>query len=323
MNYLIRAKSVIQTEIDGLVKVKNELGESFVQLVDLCLVILKRGGKIVPCGVGKSGHIGHKIASTLASTGSPAAFLHPVEAMHGDLGILNKNDLLLALSYSGETEELLAVLPSAKRFNIPIACITGNSQSQLAKWSNLVVPMIIAEEACPFNLAPTTTTTTMMALGDALAIVLLEAQGFSKEDYGLFHPAGSIGQTVSLKVKDIMRYGDRLATIPQQTSVKEALLRMTQCRSGSVLIVDKHKKLFGIFTDGDFRRHIQDNHNLLNLPIDSVITPNPVTIGENQMAIEILSILEKKEIDDVPVVNERNEVVGIVDIQDLAKFKLM
>ena len=323
MDYLDRAKSIIQTEINGLTKVKNELDRPFVQLVELCLKTLEIGGKIVLCGVGKSGHIGHKTASTLTSTGSPAAFLHPVEAMHGDLGILHKSDLLLALSYSGETEELLDVLPSAKRFSIPIACITGNPKSQLAKWSDLVIPMAVSEEACPFNLAPTTTTTAMMAIGDALAIVLLEARGFSKEDYGKFHPAGSIGRSVTLKVKDIMRGGERLALVPLGTSVKDALLKMTQCRSGSVVIVDTYQKLCGIFTDGDFRRQIQKKQDLLNIAIESVMSPSPTTIGDNRMAIEILSILEKKEIDDIPVVDDRNQVVGVVDIQDLAKFKLM
>lgn len=323
MNYLDKAKAVIQTELNGLERVKDELDQSFVQLVKLCLGTLKKGGKLVLCGVGKSGHIGHKIASTLTSTGSPAAFLHPVEAMHGDLGILNVNDLLLALSYSGETEELLAVLPAAKRFNIPVACITGNASSQLAQWSDLVVFMRVPGEACPFNLAPTTTTTAMMAVGDALAIVLLEAQGFSREDYGRFHPSGSIGRSVSLTVRDIMRSGDRLASVTQETSVQDALLKMTQCRSGSVLIVDEGQELCGIFTDGDFRRHIQKNHNVLSNQIKTVMTPNPTAITDTQMAIEILSILELKEIDDIPVTNERNRVVGIVDIQDLAKFKLM
>ena len=323
VDYLNRAKSIIETEINGLEKIKNELDNSFVQLVEISLKILEKGGKIVTCGVGKSGHIGHKIASTLTSTGSPAAFLHPVEAMHGDLGILNKNDLLLALSYSGETEELLAILPSAKRFNIPVASMTGNPKSQLAKWSDLVVLMKVDEEACPFNLAPTTTTTAMMALGDALAIVLLQARGFSKEDYGRFHPAGSIGRSVTLKVKDVMRDQDRLAMVPSGTTVKDALVKMTQCRSGSVVVVDNHENLLGIFTDGDFRRQIQKKHELLDMRIDAVMSSDPITIRDTRMAIEILSILEKKEIDDIPVVNDRNQVIGVVDIQDLAKFKLM
>ena len=323
MNYLDRAKAIIQTEIDGLEKVKEELNQSFVQLVELCLKTLKQGGKIVLCGVGKSGHIGHKMASTLVSTGSPAAFLHPVEAMHGDLGILNENDLVLALSYSGETEELLAVLPSAKRFGIPVGCITGNASSQLAQWSDLVVHMKVPEEACPFNLAPTTTTTAMMAVGDALALVLLDAQGFSREDFGRFHPAGSIGRSISLRVKDIMRSGDRVALVRKNTRVQEALLKMTECRSGSVLIVNERQELCGIFTDGDFRRHLQKNNEILSSPIESVMTPHPTTITDTHMAIEILGILERKEIDDIPVTNEQNQVVGMVDIQDLAKFKLM
>ena len=323
LDYLPQAKKIIQVEIEGLLKIKDDLNESFVELVNLCLKTLKKGGKIVPCGVGKSGHVGHKMASTLASTGSPAAFLHPVEAMHGDLGILNENDLLLALSYSGETEELLAVLPAAKRFNIPIACITGNHQSQLAKWSDLVVLMKVNKEACPFGLAPTTSTTVLMALGDALAVVLLNAQGFSKEDYGRFHPAGSIGRTVSLRVKDIMRQEDRFATISPKATVKDALVKMTQCRAGSVIVINNQNELVGIFTDGDFRREIQKNEDLFSAIVEQVMSLNPITIHENQMAVEILNLLEKSEIDDIPVLNEKNKVVGLVDIQDLAKFKLM
>ncbi len=323
MDYIARAQSILTTEIDGLERVKNELDSSFIHLVDLCLQRLRDGGKIVLSGVGKSGHIGHKIASTLASTGSPSAFIHPVEAMHGDLGILNARDLLIVLSYSGETDEVLTFLPSVKRFNIPVVALTGNPGSRLAQWSDLVVPVTVTGEACPFNLSPTTSTTAMLALGDALAIVILEAQGFSKEDYGRFHPAGTIGRTVTMRVADIMRRGVRVPTISPNTTVREGLLAMTRSRSGSVIVVDEEGRLLGIFTDGDFRRHAQTNLEILQSSIGEVMTPNPIRVHDHQMAVDILRLLEGREIDDLPVVDDGDRVVGLVDIQDLPRFKLM
>ncbi len=323
MNYIDRATSVIENEMEGLANIKEGLDESFVKLVELCLETLKNGGKLLLSGVGKSGYIGHKIAATLTSTGAPAVFLHPVEAMHGDLGMVNEKDLLIALSYSGETTEILEVVPSAKRFGIPVIAITGDPESQLAKWSDLVVLAKVHGEACPFNLAPTTSTTAMMALGDALAMVLLDAQGFGAEDYGKIHPAGSIGRSVSLKVADVMRRDERLPIVAPETAVKEALFTMSRCRSGSVIIADKEERLLGIFTDGDFRRHAQDDLNILNTPIKDVMTPDPASINEQQMAVEILNLFEGREIDDIPVVNDTGQIVGLVDIQDLPKFKLM
>ncbi len=321
--YIKKAKSVIQTEIDGLNTVKDKLDDSFVQLVDLCLKTRRDDGKIVICGVGKSGYVGRKIAATLSSTGSPAAFLHPVEAMHGDLGIVHPKDILLAFSYSGETHELLTVLPAIKRFNIPIVAVTGNPESTLANLCDLVVSASIPREACPFNQAPTTSTTCQMALGDALAMVLLDTLDFTSEDYGKFHPGGSIGLAVTLIVKDMMRQSERFAVTTGDTTVKDALVLMTRCRSGSVVIIDDNKKLCGIFTDGDLRRHIQKELNIFDHPVSEVMTENPISINENILAIEILKILETREIDDIPVVNNNDDVVGLVDIQDLAKYKLM
>lgn len=323
MDYIAQARCVIQKEIDGLTKIQNDLGESFIELVELSLRTLRKGGKIVLTGVGKSGHIGHKLAATLTSTGSPAAFMHPIEAMHGDLGILSENDILIALSYSGETDELLAVLPSAKRFEVPIVAITGDAESRLAQCSDLVVTMKINEEACPFNLAPTTSTTALLALGDALAIVLLEAQDFSEEDYGRFHPAGSIGRSVTLKVADVMRSSNRIAIVTADVPVKDALMKMTECRTGSVLVVDYDRRLLGIFTDGDFRRNAQEDLKILNLPISEVMTREPMSVSAEIMAVSVMKILEAHNIDDIPVVDKENKVVGLIDIQDLPKFKLM
>lgn len=320
---LERAREVIDIELSGVKKVRDELGAPFVALVRKCLDILHHGGKLVLCGVGKSGHISKKLAATLASTGARAVFMHPVEAMHGDLGIVSPQDLLLAVSYSGETDELLRVLPAVKRMAVPIVAITGKTDSRLAEFSDMVVPMPVEREACPFNLAPTTTTTTLLALGDALAMVLLDCQDFQLSDYAMNHPAGAIGRTITLTVRDCMRTGEHCASVHPGTSVRDALLAMTKARDGAVAIVDDADKLLGIFTDGDFRRAMTANDNILHAPIESVMTPNPISINQKQMAVEILKLLERKKIDDVTVVDDNGRFVGMVDIQDLPKFKVM
>lgn len=320
---LERAREVIDIELSGVKKVRDELGAPFVALVRKCLDILHRGGKLVLCGVGKSGHISKKLAATLASTGARAVFMHPVEAMHGDLGIVSPQDLLLAVSYSGETDELLRVLPAVKRMAVPIVAITGKTDSRLAEFSDMVVPMPVEREACPFNLAPTTTTTALLALGDALAMVLLDCQDFQLSDYAMNHPAGAIGRTITLTVRDCMRTGEHCASVHPGTSVRDALLAMTKARDGAVAIVDDADKLLGIFTDGDFRRAMTADDNILHAPIESVMTPNPISINQKQMAVEILKLLERKKIDDVTVVDDNGRFVGMVDIQDLPKFKVM
>lgn len=323
MDYLSLAREVFDNEIAGLQAVRNQLGESFVQLVDMSLATLARHGKLVLTGVGKSGHIGHKIAATLASTGTHAVFMHPVEAMHGDLGILSERDLLLCMSYSGETDELLNVLPAAKRFCVPIVAMTGVEDSRLTDWSDLVVCMTVPAEACPFNMAPTTSTTALLALGDALALVLMAANKFSQEDYGLRHPGGSIGRSVTLRMSDIMRPAERTPIVPPETLVRDAIYAMSKCRSGSVLVSDQEHRLLGIFTDGDFRRCAQHDLEVLQRPITEVMTRDPIHVRLDQMAVELLNLLEDREIDDIPVVSNEGELVGLVDIQDLPKFKLM
>jgi len=318
-----KAREVFDIEIEGLKSVRDRLDGEFIELVNTCIKVLDGGGKIVLSGVGKSGHVGHKIAATLASTGSPAVFMHPVEAMHGDLGILQKSDILIALSYSGETEELLSILPSAKRMDIPIASITGDPDSKLAQWSSIVIAMTVPQEACPFNLAPTTTTTALIAMGDALAMTLMHVRKFKKEDYGRLHPGGAIGKAVTLRVSDIMRTGDRLVLVQPGTSVKDTLLRMTRSRCGSAIVIDKGGKLLGIFTDGDFRRHVEHDLKVLNKSVSEVMTKNPMSVKSTDLAVEVLKIVEKKLIDDIIAVDPRGKVVGIVDIQDLPGLKLM
>jgi len=324
MNKIIdRARAVLDIEIEGIEYVRDHLDGGFTELVESCVERLDDGGKLVLAGIGKSGHIGAKIAATLASTGSTAVFMHPVEAMHGDLGVLNAKDLLIALSYSGETEELLRTIPAAKRLNVKIAAITGMKDSSLAKYSDIVVDMPVPREACPFNLAPTTTTTALLALGDALAMTLLKLRGFSKDDYGRLHPGGAIGKAVTLQVADIMRTGDRLVKVSPDKPVKETLLAMTEARSGSAAVVDSDGGLLGIFTDGDFRRHIEGSLDILERPVQEVMTKQPTSVKADDLAVEILKIVEKRHIDDIPVVDNGGIVVGVVDIQDLPGLKLM
>ena len=320
---LARARDVFDTEIGGLEAVRDGLGEEFVALVQLALEVVEAGGKLVFAGIGKSGHIGQKLAATLSSTGARAAFMHPVEAMHGDLGVLAERDALLALSYSGETDELLAVLPAAKRLGATVVAITGCPESRLAGWADLTVPMPVPREACPFNLAPTTSTTALLALGDALAMVLLDCRKFGLDDYAKLHPAGAIGRSITLGVADVMRQDESFPMVGPDLPVREVLVAMTKARSGSVAIVEPDQTLLGIFTDGDFRRHIMDDPNLLETPICKVMTANPVTVHERAMAVELVRILEQRKIDDIIVVDDDNRAVGLVDIQDLPRFKVM
>ncbi|MFA7230832.1 MAG: KpsF/GutQ family sugar-phosphate isomerase [Victivallaceae bacterium] len=318
-----KAREIFNIEIEGLKTVRDNLSDSFEQMVAKCGKTIDCGGKLVLTGVGKSGYIGKKIAATLSSVGSPAVFMHPVEALHGDLGIMQKNDVLLALSYSGETEELLAILNPAKRLGMEIIAVTGSKQSSLAKLSNLTVQMTVPQEACPFNLAPTTTTTALLALGDALALVLLEERGFTKEDYGRLHPGGAIGRAVTMRLGDIMRSGDRFAMVLPTATVREALLKMTKARCGAAIIVDESNCLLGIFTDGDFRRHVEKDLEVLNREVGAVMTKNPVSVNADSLAIEALRVVEDRHINGIIVLDSNQKVVGLIDVQDLPGLKLM
>ncbi|WP_294508285.1 KpsF/GutQ family sugar-phosphate isomerase [uncultured Victivallis sp.] len=320
---LVRAREVFDTEVAGVNTVRDNLGESFVQLVNRCMKTISAGGKLVLTGVGKSGYIGKKIAATLSSVGSPAVFMHPVEARHGDLGIMQKNDLLIALSYSGETEELLAVLTPAKRLGVELVSITASRGSSLGRMSDLVVEMPVPKEACPFNLAPTTTTTALLVLGDALAMVLLDEQGFTKSDYGRLHPGGAIGRMVTLRAEDIMRGRDRSAIVGKEATVRDAIIRMSAARCGSAIIEDAEHKLLGIFTDGDLRRWAEKDLSVLERRMSEVMTPNPVAVRAEQLAVEVLKVLESRHIDDIVVTDESGCVAGFIDVQDLPGLKLM
>ena len=320
---LERAREVFDTEIEGLQAVRDNLNGSFEELVARCMETLSNEGKLIFTGIGKSGYIGKKIAATLSSVGSPAVFMHPVEARHGDLGIMQKNDLLIALSYSGETEELLVVLTPVKRLGVELVSITASRTSSLGRMSDLVVEMPVPKEACPFNLAPTTTTTALLVLGDALAMVLLDEHGFTKSDYGRLHPGGAIGRMVTLRAGDIMRGRDRSAIVCAEATVRDAIIRMSGARCGSAIIEDGDRRLLGIFTDGDFRRWAEKDMSVLERAMSEVMTPHPVAVHAGQLAVEVLKVLESRHIDDIVVLDDDDRVAGFIDVQDLPGLKLM
>jgi arabinose-5-phosphate isomerase len=323
MSHLARAREVFDIEIAALKAVRNQMDGEFDAAVGFIVDALRQRGKIIVVGIGKSGNIGQKIAATLTSTGSTSVFLHSVDALHGDLGIVSEGDVILALSYSGETEELLNLIPALKRFSVKIISMTASAKSSLGRYSDGVLKVKVPKEACPFNLAPTASTTAMLALGDALAMTILQARGFKEKDYAKHHPSGAIGRALLVKVGDIMRTGDRNAVANEKLPVKEALLLMCRAKSGSVSIVDARGKLTGVFTDGDLRRHMAADEEILAKSLASVMTHNPICIPDEALAIEALKIFNQRNIDDLIVVNKKHQPIGIIDLQDLPKFKLM
>jgi len=322
-DYLVRARQVMDDEIEGLRQTRDGLGDDFAASVKIVLRALEQDGKIVVTGVGKNLHIAEKISATLASTGSTSVLLNPVQAMHGDLGIIAPKDVLLALSFSGESDELVALMPAVRRLGIPIIGMTGRRESSLARVSDALLLVPVAREACPFNLAPTTSTTATLALGDALAMVLLDARGFQKSDYALRHPAGAIGKALLIRVQDIMRAADRLASVSSEASVQDAIVAMTRAKAGSACVVDPDGKLAGIFTDGDLRRQLAVGVDVLHAPIRQVMTARPVSVQRDALAVDLLRVFESYKIDDIPVVDEAGLLVGCVDIQDLPRMKIL
>ncbi|HEV3410597.1 MAG TPA: KpsF/GutQ family sugar-phosphate isomerase [Chthoniobacterales bacterium] len=323
MNYLEKAKRVLDAEIFELERLRDRLDERFVRAVDLIKSTVEARGKVVVLGVGKSGHIGAKIAATLTSTGSPAVLLDSLNAVHGDLGMVADGDVVLALSMSGETEELLRILPALARFDVQIIAMCGNANSTLAQNCDVLLDVNIEQEACPLNLAPTSSTTVMLALGDALAMVLLEARGFRKEDFARFHPGGMIGRSLLMRVHQIMRPREALALVAPDAPVRTALEAMTAVRAGAAVVADGDGKLLGIFTHGDFARHYQTDPRIGDRLIADLMTLNPVTVQQDKLAVEVLNLLERHNIDDLVVVDAENVPVGIVDSQDLTKLKLL
>ncbi|MDQ6625426.1 MAG: KpsF/GutQ family sugar-phosphate isomerase [Verrucomicrobiota bacterium] len=323
MQYLEQARRVLDIEILELQRLRERLGNDFTRAVELIKSAVEARGKVVVLGVGKSGHIGSKIAATMTSTGSPAVVLDSLNALHGDLGMVADGDVVLALSASGETEELLRILPALARFQVQIIAICGAPASTLAQNCAVFLDVNIEQEACPLNLAPTSSTTVMLALGDALAMVLLEARGFQKEDFARFHPAGMIGRSLLLRVHQVMRPRAALALVPPDASIRVVLKSMTDVRAGAAVVADGEGKLLGIFTHGDFVRHFQNDSKVGERLVADLMTLNPVTVQQDRLAVEVLNLLERHRIDDLVVVDENQVPVGIVDSQDLTKLKLL
>jgi arabinose-5-phosphate isomerase len=323
VSHLAQARKVFDIEIAALKAARAQLDGAFDRAVELVVETLRQRGKIVVVGIGKSGNVGQKISATLTSTGSASVVLNSVDALHGDLGIVNDGDLILALSYSGESDELLNLLPALKRFLVKIIAITGAAKSSLAHHSDIVLKVRVPREACPFNLVPTASTTAMLVMGDALAMAVSQARGFKQQDFAKIHPSGAIGRAMLSRVATIMRSGSRNAVADQDLAVKEALLVMTQAKSGSLSVVNEKGKLIGVFTDGDFRRRIAEDEHLLAQPLKQVMTRKPICIREDALAVEALKVFDEHNIDDLIVVNAKHEPVGLVDSQDLPKLKLM
>jgi arabinose-5-phosphate isomerase len=323
MDYLEKAGRVLDIEIFELKRLRERLDENFARAVELIRETVDARGKVVVVGVGKSGHIGAKIAATLTSTGSPAVVLDSSNALHGDLGMIADGDVVLALSASGETEEIVRILPAIARFQVKIIAMCGDPKSVLAQNTHLCLDVNIEQEACPLNLAPTSSTTVMLALGDALAMVLLEARGFNKEDFAKFHPGGMIGRSMLTRVHQIMRTREAMAIVSGDAPIRDVLKAMTGVRTGAAVVTGADQQLLGIFTHGDFVRHFQSDSKIGERLVADLMTLNPVTVHKDKLAVEVLNLLERHRIDDLVVIDDDNAPVGIVDSQDLTRLKLL
>lgn len=317
---LKRAREVINIEAQAVKGLLKNLDGNFNQAVE---AIAKCQGRVVVCGMGKTGIIGRKIAATLSSTGTPSAYLHSAEAVHGDLGQLTRKDVVIVISQSGETEETLRLLPAMKKMGITTIAMTGNLKSSLAKYSDIVLNTAVAKEGCPLGLAPMASTTVTLALGDALAACLIDRRGFKQEDFAFYHPGGSLGRRLLLKVEDIMRTGQGLAKVKPQAKVKDVLLAITRARCGCACVVDGSNHLLGIFTDGDLRRHLNEGAKVLEQPVSEVMTRKATAVKKEQLAADAFKILNTKKIDELPVIDKAHKLVGMVDVQDLLKAGLV
>ncbi len=323
MDPLALARRVIEIETGCLTAMAGRLGDEFSKAVDLLRGVLDRRGKIVVAGIGKSGNIGHKIAATLNSTGATSVVLNSQNALHGDLGIVSDGDAVIVLSYSGETRELLDLLPFIKRFDVRLIALTGKAGSTLARFSDVTLDVSVDREACPLNLAPTSSSTAMLVMGDALAMVLLEARGFTEEDFARFHPGGALGRALLTRVSDIMRSDAKLPTVPESATVFDALAAMDRTRSGAALILAENGVLAGIFTHGDFARSYRKDPLLGDKPVAALMTRNPITVRADSLAAEAVKTIGQNRIDDVVVLDENGKPVGLIDTQDLARLKIV
>lgn len=313
---LASAQRVIEIETQAIKALSSRMDEAFVAA---CRILMGCSGKVVVCGMGKSGHIGNKIAATLASTGTPAFFMHPGEANHGDLGMLSHNDVLLAISNSGETGELLNLLPVVKRLNVPVIAMTNSNKSSLGQHADVVLNISVEEEACSLGLAPTSSTTATLVLGDALAIALLDAKGFTSDDFALSHPGGSLGRKLLLKVSDIMLTGDELPLVDCGATVSEALLEISRKGLGMTGVLDSNGILLGVFTDGDLRRILDAKVDIHTTAVEKVMTRGGKTTSANDLAVEALNVMERYKISALMVINEAQQPVGAFNMHMLLK----
>lgn len=337
---LSRAREVFDVEIEGLRRTRASLGRSFVDAAKLFLDTTAAGGIVVVTGVGKNLHAAEKTSAIFASTGTRSIVLNPVQAMHGDLGMVSGSDVLLALSFSGESEEILKLIPAVRRHGLKVVSMTGSAKSTLAALSDIHIAIPCGKEACPFGMAPTNSVTATLAMGDALAMAMVDARRFTVEEYAANHPAGAIGKALLLTVRDVMRTGDRLAVVAPSATVMDTLMAMTKAQSGSAVVAGKGGKLLGIFTDGDFRRLMSGGREegkrregskllpssffpLTATPVSAAMTRSPVFALADSPASDLLKVFESRRIDDLPVCDRRGKVVGLVDIQDLPKMKVI
>jgi len=317
-NALELARQVLHIEADAVMALCDRIDGAF---LDALSIILNCKGRVIVCGIGKSGHVGRKIASTLASTGTPAFFVHPAEASHGDLGMITAEDVVIGISNSGESSELLNILPSIKRQGAKLIAMTGNAKSSLSRDADVHLDAGVAQEACPLNLAPTASTTAALALGDALAVALLDARGFGAEDFARSHPGGSLGRRLLTRMRDVMRTGDAIPTVSPEASVAEAIREITRGTIGMTVVISPERRVVGVFTDGDLRRAVLKNLDLHNLTVNDVMTRNPRVTGPDKLAAEAVEMMEKYKINQIPVVDEEGRLTGAINMHDLFQAK--
>lgn len=314
MNFKEIVRDVLLTEAKELEKTANKISFDIEKAIDL---IVNSKGKLIVTGVGKSGLVGAKIAATLASTGTSSFFLHPTEAMHGDLGMIGKDDIVLGISYSGESEELIQILPHLKRLNIPLIAMAKSENSTLAKYADVFINIAVDKEACPLDTAPTSSTTLTMAMGDALAVCLMKKRDFRKEDFASFHPGGSLGKKLFVKVDDLLKK-DNLPTVSRETKLKDAIIVMSEGRLGNVIIVDENRTVFGVLSDGDLRRALMNENFSINCNVEDIATLNPKTLkNKDLLASDALQIIENYKIQLLIVTDENNKLIGLLHIHDL------
>ena len=318
-NFIDTGKRVLDIESKAISELKNHLDEDFESACNACI---QCKGKIIVMGVGKSGHIADKIAATFASTGTPSFFVSPSEALHGDLGMIDQNDIIIALSNSGESQEIIELLPVLKKMKIPIISLTGNNESKLAKASDSHINVSVKEEACPMNLAPTASTTAALAMGDAIAVALLEKKGFSEEDFAKSHPGGTLGKKLLLLVKDIMHIGDEIPYVSESDKLSTGLIEMSQKALGMTAVINDKNELTGIFTDGDLRRTLEKKVDIENTLMHQVMSKKPLVISPDQLATNAVEILQGKKITSL-IVAQKNKIVGALNIHDLFRAGLM